>query len=82
MSTTGRPVEDLAHRFNYHPPKTGRRVSQHENVRAMCLDIATSMDEALPDGREKSLAITKIEEAMFWANAALARQPDEEDSPS
>ncbi len=74
--SSGRPVEDLAHRFNYHPPRSGRRASQHENVRAMCLDVATSLDEALPDGREKSIAITKIEEAMFWANAALARSPD------
>lgn len=81
MTTTGRPVENLAHRFNYHPPKTGTRVSQHETVRAMCLDVAQSMDETLPDGREKSLAITKIEEAMFWANAALARSPDTEATP-
>jgi hypothetical protein len=27
-----------------------------------------------PPGREKALAITKLEEAMLWANAAIARQ--------
>lgn len=78
MSTTGRPVENLAHRFNYHPPKTDARRTAHEDVRATCLALAEELDGLLPDGREKSLAITKIEEAMFWANAALARQPDEE----
>jgi hypothetical protein len=78
VSITGRPVEDLAHRFNYHPPKSDMRRRQHEMVRADCLSLAETLNEALPDGREKSLAITKIEEAMFWANAALARQPDEE----
>lgn len=27
----------------------------------------------LPDSREKSLSITKLEECMMWANACVAR---------
>lgn len=72
----GRPVEDLEHRFSYHAPRTVRRASLHENVRSACLAAANALDELLPDGREKSVAITKLEEAMFWANAALARSSD------
>ncbi len=26
-----------------------------------------------PESREQSLAVTKLEEAMMWANAAIAR---------
>ena len=74
MSRTGRPIDDLAHRFNYHPPLTDTRRRQHEMVRADCLSLAQTLDAALPDGREKALA---IKEAMFWGNAALARQPDD-----
>jgi hypothetical protein len=31
--------------------------------------------DLLPPGREKALVLTNLEQAMFWANAAIARQP-------
>lgn len=69
-------IPDLENRFRYHPPQTEQRRQAHETVRSGLLTTAERLDELLPDGREKSLAITKLEEAMFWANASLARQPD------
>ena len=33
------------------------------------------VEEVVPDGREKSLAITKIEEAKMWSSAGVARNP-------
>lgn len=38
-----------------------------------CKKLAHCIDWHCPDGREKSVALTKIEEAMFWANAAISR---------
>ena len=76
MTTTGRPVEDLANRFRYHAPRSAHRAAEHTLVREGCQHLAEQLDDLLPDGREKSVAITKIEEAMFWANAALARSAD------
>lgn len=73
-----RPIDDLANRFQYHPPRTETRRTLHEDVRSSCLSLARDLDNLLPDGREKSLAITRLEEAMFWGNAALARRPDAE----
>jgi hypothetical protein len=35
--------------------------------------FAETVIQLCPPGRETSLAVTKIEEAMFWANAAIAR---------
>ncbi len=69
----------LRRRFLYHPPMTDQRRLEHELVRANCLFLAEFIDASLPEGREKSLALTKLEEVMFWANAALARQSDEEE---
>ena len=64
---------DLTNRFAYHPPRDDAAVAKHETVRGMCLDLALSLDALVPDGREKSLAITNLEQVMFWANGAIAR---------
>ena len=66
--------DELAHRFEYHPPRDESTRHAHEDVRASCLAVARHFDEVLPAGREKSLVMTHLETAMFWANAAIARQ--------
>lgn len=68
--------EDLDRRFNYHAPKTEKKVDAHTSVRRNCRGLADFLNRNLPDGREKSLAITHLEEVMFWGNAALAREND------
>jgi hypothetical protein len=42
-------------------------------VRAMIGEVASFVKNITPDSRELSLGITKLEEAMFWINAAIAR---------
>jgi len=67
---------EIGHRFAYHPANTPERVRAHEGVRDLTGSLATYFAAHLPEGREKALALTKLEEAMFWANAAIARQVD------
>lgn len=64
--------DDLDKRFNYHAPDEDK-ASCHQAVREAARRMAVSVLQATPKGREQSLALTKIEEAMFWANAAVAR---------
>jgi hypothetical protein len=63
-------------RTTYHPPSTAARVEAHQRVRDQIAAALTAFAAILPATREASLAMTKLEEAMFWANAALARNPD------
>ena len=64
--------KDLLNRFTYHAPSE-RDVVDHESIRNFGLDLARILNDVLPDSREKSLAITKLEESIMWANAAIAR---------
>lgn len=68
--------DDLMNRFNYHPPKDEKTKQLHEDVRYRCGSVALWADANVPDGREKSLAITYLEMAMMWLNAALARRKE------
>ena len=63
---------EIIARFTYYPPDESRR-RKHELIRqdatAFALDI---LDHTSP-GREQSLALTRLEEVMFWSNASIAR---------
>jgi hypothetical protein len=63
---------DLEKRFSYHKPD-GVTVATIEGLRADFLRMANLVNLAVPEGREKSLAMTKLEEASFWSVAGLAR---------
>lgn len=63
---------ELADRFDFHPADTPERQQAHNHVRVVCLGVAQDLNSTLPPSREASLALTAIQEAMMWANAALA----------
>jgi len=65
--------KEITNRFQYHPPDEAKKIA-HETMRSACLSLAEALNAALPEGREKSLAVTHLEEVMFWANAAIARR--------
>lgn len=64
--------DDLANRFTYHPP-TGDQPQRYEQIRAAGLDLACLLDRLCPPSRERSLALTNLEQVVMWANAAIAR---------
>lgn len=65
--------DDIDNRFDFHAATTEEKRNEHTSVRQNFAALARLLNGRLPEGREKSLAITKLEEGMFWANAAIAR---------
>jgi hypothetical protein len=65
--------EDIEHRFAFHAATTAEKKDEHTSVRQNCRRLADTLNEALPEGREKAVVMTKLEEVMFWASAAIAR---------
>lgn len=67
------PNEEINHRFSYHEVQNTELL---DTVRLNLEQVAGKLAKATPAGREQSLALTKLEEAMFWANAAIARNEE------
>lgn len=63
---------DLANSFTDHPPQEGQP-ARYEEIRAAGRDFAEIIVGEVSDSRERTIAIGKIEEAVFWANAGIAR---------
>ena len=63
---------EIENAFKYHSPKQGQQ-NKYVAIREKAKELAYLIDRTCPKSREKSLAITKIEEASMWANASIAR---------
>lgn len=64
--------DDIDYRMDYRSP-TDEKQERHEAMRAAFKGLMRHVSEKTPPGREQSLAFTKLEESLFWANAAIAR---------
>lgn len=58
--------------FTFHPAKDDQP-ERYSDMRLKCLELAHHIATETPPSREQSVALTKLEEVMFWANAAIAR---------
>lgn len=64
--------EQINNRFEYHAPK-GDQAARYEMNRENFATLAKLLRDNCPESRELSLAMTNLEQAMMWANAAIAR---------
>ena len=65
---------EIERRFTFVAPNEERR-SKHEEVGRLTKELAHKLNEILPEGREKALTITALEEVRMRANQAIATCP-------
>lgn len=58
--------------FTYHSP-FGDQPARYTEIRASAKTFAAFIVANTPESREQSVALTNLEQAVFWANAAIAR---------
>ena len=66
-------ADEIGRRFAYHAPSDGQP-ARYERIRAEARDLAVTLDGLCPESRELDLAMTSLEQAVMWANAAIARR--------
>jgi hypothetical protein len=63
---------EIENNFTYHAPKEGQP-AKYEELRTQAKSLAYKIVDLVPASRERSLALTNLEQAIFWANAGIAR---------
>lgn len=62
---------DIGNWFTYHAPSE-TQVAFYESIREKGLVLARSISEYCPPSPERSTALSKVREAVMWANASIA----------
>lgn len=61
--------EFRVHKLNEHGLEAADRLADAFST------LLTEVDKLVPAGRERSLVVTKLQEASFWAKRGVATQP-------
>jgi hypothetical protein len=64
---------EIETRFTYHAPKEGQ-AEIYQSLRDTAKNLAILINNVCPESREKALALTQLEDSVFWANASIARR--------
>lgn len=71
---------DLENIFSYHPP-FGDQVTRYGDLRDQGWELARMIEGHCPPSSERSTALSKVREAIFWANASIACNEKNSDDP-
>jgi len=63
--------DQIENTFTYHKP-FGDQPERYEIIRGEAKRLAQVLQRACPESREKSLALTNLQQAVMWANASIA----------
>jgi hypothetical protein len=63
--------QQIENTFTYHEP-FGDQPLRYKEIRDQARKLATILQAACPESREKSLALTSLQQTVMWANASIA----------
>lgn len=66
--------EEILNRVSYHAPSEAGAI-RHAKLTKIFEKVIREVRDICPVSRERSIAITKLEEAKMWCSAAVARTP-------
>ncbi len=69
--------ERLRHRLTNHPPVNEETGVQLDAVTSTCIAVGDFIIDTVPECREQSLALTRLEEMSMWMKAGIARNQPE-----
>lgn len=75
---TGDELKTLENNFTYHRP-TDDQTTRYQEIRSSAKLLYALLLHSCPASRERSIAITCIEDAVMWANASIARNEADAD---
>jgi len=67
--------------FSFHPASTPEKINAHELIRDGFKGLAFRLLYLLPPGPDRTVAMRKLREAMYAANATLACNTTENYNP-
>lgn len=65
-------TEDLEKAFAPYRKPTEQTIPKFELIQQKTLELARLVNDECPESREKALALTHLQDARMWANAAIA----------
>lgn len=57
--------------FTYYSPDD-YQIDRYEDLRNKAKELALLIQEYCPESREKSVALTNLQQTIMWANASIA----------
>lgn len=64
--------DEIRDRMAYHPA-TPDVAPKYDRLRNLMMAVAREAVAVVPDGREQSLMVTHMEEALMWGSKGIAR---------
>lgn len=70
-------LAQLHHNLTNHAPRGEDVIARFENVRGAAKELGEVILQECPETRERSLALTNLEQTTMWAVAAIARNQEQ-----